>query len=165
MLTRRSGGPALQVQLPDVRARPPPLRRSGLLHRCLGFLTPVFLLSDGELVQTAGLDALVGAGQPLVEHACTGWRGRALALSRPLSFPQQAKRPVLLLVACLACCCASCARFAAPHSSLPASLCPPYAQVLTRFLVLGVHIFVPVAALCCAVRESSSVCRLTACLP
>lgn len=70
-----------RVQLPDVRARPPPLRRSGLLHQCLGFLTPVFLLSDGELVQTAGLDALV----------------------------------------------------------------------LTRFLVLGVHIFVPVAALCCAV--------------
>ncbi|KAL4437833.1 hypothetical protein ABPG77_005745 [Micractinium sp. CCAP 211/92] len=70
-----------RVQLPDLRARPPPLRRSGLLQRCVGFLTPVFLLSDGELVQTAGLDALV----------------------------------------------------------------------LTRFLVLGVHIFVPVAALSCAV--------------
>ncbi|KAL4419727.1 hypothetical protein ABPG75_006825 [Micractinium tetrahymenae] len=70
-----------RVQLPDARARPPPLRRAGLLQRCFGFLTPVFLLSDGELVQTAGLDALV----------------------------------------------------------------------LTRFLVLGVHIFVPVAAVCCAV--------------
>lgn len=70
-----------RVQLPDLRARPPPLRRSGLLQRCFGFLTPVFLLSDGELVQSAGLDALV----------------------------------------------------------------------LTRFLVLGVHIFVPVAAVCCAV--------------
>ena len=50
-----------RVQLPDVHARPPPLRLAGVLHRCAGFLVPVFVLSDGELMQTAGLDALVSA--------------------------------------------------------------------------------------------------------
>lgn len=40
-------------------------------------------------------------------------------------------------------------------------------QVLTRFLVLGVHIFVPVAAVCCAVREWAQpfdACRPSCCV-
>lgn len=53
--------PCLQ-QITDLHARPPPMRVRGLLHRCLGFLAPVFLLTDAELLQTAGLDALVRLG-------------------------------------------------------------------------------------------------------
>jgi hypothetical protein len=48
-----------RLQLPDAAARPPPVRCRGLLHRCLGFLVPVFLVDDFEFVETAGLDALV----------------------------------------------------------------------------------------------------------
>jgi hypothetical protein len=35
------------------------VRCRGLLHRCLGFLVPVFLVDDFEFVETAGLDALI----------------------------------------------------------------------------------------------------------
>ncbi|EFN57874.1 hypothetical protein CHLNCDRAFT_57000 [Chlorella variabilis] len=70
-----------RTQITDLHARPPPMRVRGLLHRCLGFLAPVFLLTDAELLQTAGLDALM----------------------------------------------------------------------LCRFLALGLQVFVPISALCCAV--------------
>ena len=39
--------------------RPAPLRLRGLLHCALGYLSPVFLVTDLELMRTAGMDALV----------------------------------------------------------------------------------------------------------
>ena len=41
-----------------IRPAPPPLMAS-LMARCFGYLAPVFLVTDMELMQTAGLDALV----------------------------------------------------------------------------------------------------------
>lgn len=47
-----------RAQLPDLAWRPPPLKLLGL-HRLWSYLGPVFTVSDGELLRSAGLDALV----------------------------------------------------------------------------------------------------------
>ena len=47
-----------RAQLPDLAWRPPPLKLLGL-QRLWGYLGPVFTVSDGELLRSAGLDALV----------------------------------------------------------------------------------------------------------
>ena len=57
-------------QISDLPARPPPLRLRGLWHRCLGYLSPVFLVSDAELMQTAGLDVLVRCGRFKLATLC-----------------------------------------------------------------------------------------------
>lgn len=63
LLTPSLARPPRPQKLPDLLARPPPLPLAGALRLCFGYLAPVFLLSDGEFVQTAGLDALV-CGRP-----------------------------------------------------------------------------------------------------
>ena len=55
--------PAAQVQqLTDVPVRPPPLASRGWAQRCLSYLGPIFFMSDGEFVETVGLDGLVSRG-------------------------------------------------------------------------------------------------------
>lgn len=112
-------------QLTDLFARPPPLRIQGFVFRCFGWLWPVFILSDGDFVQTAGLDALV-RGEARVQGglhppACPALRRAAL-------------------------------RVGSDHPALALHDCP--LQIITRFLVLGIQLFTPISVVCCAVRES-----------
>ena len=126
----------LLQQITDLPFRPPPLLVRGLLNRCFGYLAPVFLLTDGELMQTAGIDALVSqrlqraggqGGLAYSRTACLpGWvSGRAQADSHSRAAWK-------------------------PNPTPPR--CP--VQMLCRFVALGVQIFAPLSALCCAVRES-----------
>lgn len=48
-----------RLHLPQVLKRPPPLQLGGL-RQLWSWLVPVFTVSDKELLETAGLDALVG---------------------------------------------------------------------------------------------------------
>ena len=64
--------PALQ-QITDLPVRPPPVPLMGsLMARCFGYLAPVFMVTDLELMQTAGMDALVSGvagGRGCVSHS------------------------------------------------------------------------------------------------
>lgn len=104
--------------IPDLFARPPPLRLQGFVYRSLGWLWPLFTVSDGDFVQTAGLDALVSSGWPA--------GGGSAPLRRRC-------------------------RRRAPSPPPCACSCFPALQILTRFLVLGLQVFLPSAVLCCAI--------------
>lgn len=46
-------------RLTGAPARPPPLASRGFVQRCVSYWGPVLFMSDGEFVETAGMDGLV----------------------------------------------------------------------------------------------------------
>lgn len=117
----RSIPPPCAQQIADLPARPPPLRLRGWLQRCLGYLGPVLLVSDAELMQTAGLDALVrSCGGALPDP--TAVRAGFINVHRLPPFG-----PAIFRCSCDA------------HAP----------QILCRTLMLGLQMYIPLSAVCC----------------
>ena len=126
-------------QITDLPKRPPPPPlMNSLIDRCFGYLAPVFLVTDLELMQTAGMDALVRQREGEGVH----WR----------SFKH----------------CSGCFLWCAPGTRVVDPRSPPCtlrlahtlastiavastAQMLCRFISLGIQVFLPITGVCCAV--------------